>query len=457
MMEKKNDLSIVLNGGETQMLDATIPVKWFFSKEFIKKEPKYILLVDLNENQLDSSIVGRRYVFAVDEAIAFIQTHRSGRHIMLALAFKDKKEAISYLEKENGAYKNEIYPSVIKDGENWGSSLATAYVEFEVPKELFAQAPKSKLGKLWWKYLFWPNSPKAIDECQVRKLALFYALPKLPLFILAKVFLVLFYILYALYHIIARPISLFLGWWPITLRETIKKIRCPQGYKWSLDVREGWYLTIYWRGRRTDKDMLTSPLMFVLLLASLTAAIYFMATMGQGYNFGFGFLTLIALSFVSYASGLFKRLFHWDNEDSAGSHAAFFIASWAIASSLRIIIFGIYVDSPLSIIIILGMAAGVGLLSIMIAIFIKENRLSWTEKFNKQKRKYFPSKKKTEKIDTKEKKRLEYQEYLQFFTKPEKVVNVKNLPKTFETNKFKRNVRIKFWATKTKVCRPYEN
>lgn len=70
--EEPPKLSIVLNGGSTKMDDATIPVKWFFSPEFVKEKPKYILLVDLDRNEIGSLHYGKRYLYPVDNSVAFI-------------------------------------------------------------------------------------------------------------------------------------------------------------------------------------------------------------------------------------------------------------------------------------------------------------------------------------------------------------------------------------------------
>lgn len=460
ILKKDDNFKIVLNGGSTQMLDATIPVKWFFSEDFIKQEPKYILLVDLNEYQLDSGYHGKRYVYSVEEVVAFIQARRSGKHTMLALAFNDKKEALSFLESEKGSYKLAIPPCRIKDGEKWGGSLASTYVEFEVPKDLFAQKPKSKLGKIWWKYLFWPNSPKAIDECQVRKIALFYALPKLPFFILAKILLLIIYFIYAIYHLIARPISLFIGWWPITLKETFKKISSPKTYNWSLDVREGFYLEIFWKGKRTKKEMFTSPLILLLIFSLLILVAYFMLNMGDGWNFTFGFLSLMCFSILTYHSGALEKIFKISNDDSFNFSFYSFIALFLVSAIPYLLFFKI--ELWLNILFLV-----IGLFITLIVIF---HTIGWIFNNNKDKiiklfiksEKKITSKlnKKAEKERKKEekarKKKEEYQQYLKKFTKSEEIVNIDNLPGTYEKNKLKRDARIKFWTIKTKVCRPYE-
>jgi len=450
VIKKQQDFTIVINGGSTQMLDATIPVKWFFSSEFIKKEPKYILLVDLNQSQLNSRSYGERYVYSVDEVLAFIQTHRSGHHIMLALAFNDKKEALSYLQYERGSYRYEIDPSEIKDGENWGSSLATTFVEFDVPKELFAQPPESKLGKLWWKYLFWPNSPQAVDECQIRKLNLFFALPKLPFFVLSKVFLVLFFILYAFYNIIARPSFLFFGWWPITLKEMLDRIKRPQAHSWDMDVREGYYLQIYKNGEYTGKHMIISPFMFLSLLLSLVLTVYLMFTMRQDINFLLGVVSLFLLAVLSHKSGALRYLLDMDNDDSFGSTLAFFLISFPVLSLCKTIFFK-PINPAFMVLPAIGIGIGLLIIVLIIVYYFKENKVN-IKKFFKRKT-TIPAE--TEK-GREEKKKLEYQKYLQEFTSPEASVTIKNLPGTFESSRLKRDARIKFWAVKTKVCRPYE-
>jgi hypothetical protein len=56
------------------------------------------------------------------------------------------------------------------------------------------------------------------------------------------------------------------------------------------------------------------------------------------------------------------------------------------------------------------------------------------------------------------KEQTSYREYLsKNFTLTEEKVSLKNLLKTYEINQTKRSLRIHFWATKRKVCHPYES
>lgn len=447
--EKQKDFSIVLNGGKTRIDDATIPVKWFFSSDFIENEPRYILLVDLDRTQLESDCQGRRSVYTVDEVVVFRQMHRSGKHIMLALAFKKRSDAVQYLVRDSYYYESSIDPATIRANSGWGEALATTFVEFEVPKELFAQPPKTKLGKLWWKYIFWPNSPKAIDECQVQKLSWFYSLPKLPFFILAKIMLVVGFFLYPIYIVIARPISLFIGWWPITWEESLNRMRHPRGNKWDMDVRQDWYLEIWRKGKYTGKHMMVSPLVATIFIVLLGLTIFFMINMGHGDNFFFGLLSLAGLSLISQWGGILNAFVDADKGDRIALAFSFFFGGWVLMSVIAIFFLRENMDDLSKFSVCIGCVVGIILLLFIGLPLLKEKQ--------KDIRIRLQGRKEQRMAEKEEEERKNYKKYLLAFTKPEDKVTLKNLPGTFESNKLRRDARIKFWTAKTKVCRPYES
>ncbi|PJA92247.1 hypothetical protein CO134_01085 [Candidatus Kuenenbacteria bacterium CG_4_9_14_3_um_filter_39_14] len=49
-VDTKIGISVVLNGGKKEMNSATIPIEWWFSKEIIEKDPKYIVFFEQDED-----------------------------------------------------------------------------------------------------------------------------------------------------------------------------------------------------------------------------------------------------------------------------------------------------------------------------------------------------------------------------------------------------------------------
>lgn len=414
--------------------------------------------------------------------------HKSGRHLMLALAFKNRKDAIDYMENQGRCFVLNIDPETIKERGLWSNSLAATCVEFEVPEELFAQPPKSKLGKLWWKYLFWPKKPKPNDECQVRRNALFYALPKLPVFLSVKFVFAILCLLYALYIIVARPISWFFGWWPITWEEAWERIKDPRAYDWKMNSLGGSSWTRgYLKKFKDDKHVDTmkfAPFVFTFFLLSLLMSILFAMDIGSGLNFLWLILSLISTNlFFSY--GRIFRIFTDEIEEIFTISWITFFSIWFIFAIIHNVFFlesltaGTFAYNLSSALCVIGyIAFGIIILIFLVyflSILIKSELFKKTlrkirskmkinlgkgiEKKREHERRKEQAKAiaKQEELLKAEKESREYQEYLlNFFTKKEEQVNLKNIPSTYKRSSVIRNAKIKFWTTKKKVCRPYE-
>ncbi len=442
--EKMLDLRIVLNGGSTQMDGATVPVKWFFSPKLAEKQPTHILLVDLNqseENSENASKLGRRYVVKVEKAVKFLQIFRSGKHTMMAIAFNDATSANAFLIKYNdGIYDRDIPTESIKAGENFGASLAVCYVNFEVPKELFAQKPESKLGKIWWKYLFWPNRPKEKDECQTRKLSWFFSWMKFPLFLIAN-------LLYSLYTIVASLITMFVGYCPIHPKNLVYRLIHPVMSNWSIDVRaNGKYtklLIIYDRyGNPTSKRFWFSPILLALFAGMIYLLIFLFPNAQKDASKLFLELIVVAI-FIPILVGFNAHRFFKDEDHSF--NLALLTSSTILTASGIYILFWLAPRMEGGNSVFAYIFGGIIFLIILFLVystFFKDSVQDW----------FYEIKRRREmKI------REDYQQYLlNNFTTPEEKVNLDNLPKTYDESNLKRDVVVKFWSTKAKICRPYE-
>jgi hypothetical protein len=371
----------------------------------------------------------------VDKGIKYIQVFNSGKHTLIALAFKSAISANLFLErKKNGCYSREIPLESIeaKDKEKeWDQSVASCITRFEVPQELFAKKPESKWGKLWWKYLFWPKKAKPKDECQTRKLSWFFSWMKFPIFILIN-------ILYPAYTIITSLAVLFFGFWPTNIT---RKILHPVEEGWSMSTlaADAKFLRIYNKyGLDTGKKMWFSPFFAVLivLLGCLEYSNYL-------DNFKDSYLSFYALTLLMIGLAvpllINKNLKAWGKDEGPAviiGLIVFFFASLysvifyrapeqALAGRITTYI----ISSLILVIIVFG-----GLFAIF-----QDDIEEFFEKFKK------------EKINKK------YQDYLrQNFTKKLSKADPQELSETFDSNETGRNVYAKFWATKAQICKPYE-
>ncbi len=214
------DIVITLNGGGEEMNSATIPIEWWLSESILEKNPHYLLIIELDNGELiyDESIRGRRYACKVSDMFYFLQLFSPGRHLlMVAVVNGDekggKKIVEQYLHKKFGHYENSIsfneydYPN--------GDFLAVAVVEFDVPEELFAKRPQTRIGKIMWRWvnLFFDKEPK--DQCAYRR-------RKWIAFTIQPPIVLIFSLLSSLYVLVASIIVFFFGFRPRPILSEIK-------------------------------------------------------------------------------------------------------------------------------------------------------------------------------------------------------------------------------------------
>lgn len=455
--KKEKKFSIILNNGK-EVKNATMAIRWFFSKKLTEKKPTHIILVDLtqeNENNWCKNYLGRRYLYTVDQALTFLQTRKSGKHTLLALAFNDREKAVCFLEGGSSSYYNAVDVETILEGKNWGGSIASTFIEFEVPEECFAKSPQSKAGKIWWKFLFWPNRPKAIDECQIRKISWFYALPKLVIFIIAQFFMLLIGAINSIRIILARPFFWFFGY-SLTPLSKIKEGMSEsfsvyfKQISYDADIIEGRRLVVYKNGfyTRERKFAPVDLFIFVILVLLLLLGI-FMISSGKGFGSVSLSATTILLSFT--LAPLLLSYFVSSEKFFQFNKISFFVSC-------------LLTTIPVIFLIFLGLASfkagipvssfGSGVIT-FISLIVLLNIISKKIKSNKEKKSEEDMKIKEQKKESlKSEEEKKYKKYLkESFTNPE----MKEIPKnTFFTNKVVRDFKIFFWKTKSTVCRPFE-
>ncbi len=447
--QKLQDLSIVLNDGNLEMKGATVPVKWYFSRNLALNEPTHILLVDLSGAEVEESISygGRRYLVEVEKAVKFLQFFKAGKHIMLAFAFKGLSAVAPFLakqEKDKSLYEEPVFINLEKTGYydyTKKTILALTIVEFTVPQEVFARKPKSKIGKLFFNYLYWPGPSNPRDECQVKKNALFFALPKLPCFIFVQ-------LLYVVDLFLASAILLFFGYQSIGLAEIFKRIFSQDNY-YNTDVCVlGLGRTkariIYKNGVETAKRTWFSPFHltgFFSLLGLLLLSFYHVSEnpLIPGSTVTVVFFILVFAFFI------LKRFF---NEKVLKD---IFTSLFLLYVFVIGVVFLFFREIPVVKDRIEYLVVYSFLSLAIIPLFFSLRKIIVNTVWYK---KYFDVV-----IENKTKKKEKvYSDYLlENFTVPEEKLDLKNLPDTFKTSKLKRDLTIRFWSAKADVCKPYES
>lgn len=460
VLKQEKPITLVLNGGSDEMDNSTIPVKWFFSKELAEKCPRYLVFVDQNESEFGIHDCGRRFIVKVEDSVEFVQFHRSGLHRLIVLAFVNHAVALEYLKKNSRtSFENWINADlVLKDGKIDGCLSATL-VEFVVPKELFAQPPKSKIGLLLFRYLQWPRK-NVVDECDTRRQVIF-ALPKLLVFIPWQVLKMIIFLLYVVYMLVAPPILFLFGRSPIHIIEwwgNIKdSIRCI--WDFELDVRakgsRNKYLYLY-RGYSKNKYYSEGKRMFfapIILLLGVSTLIFALTLLPHLFADDGGRISLLYpdLAFLTFfvSCAVSPRFIKNKEERSAVilSMVFIFLGLVWLLSLIFIIIHG-FQGTPSSV----GVPFVIISLILLIAIaFICVFAVKGKIEAGKEKKKEI-------KEIQEEDEQTRYKKYLLLnYTKPEAKVNLKNLPETFEGSEIIKKFRVSFWTLKAKICRPYEN
>ena len=166
-------VAAVLNGGSEVMESGTIPIQWFFSENIAAMGPKYVFIVEQDASESKDEIReedrGRRYLRKVSDGVAFIQFLRPGHHRIMVLVLHpevSKEDRLGLIaHEENGRFKESISWSEQSGGYPF---VGGRIIECTVPEEVFATRPETWWSKLVWKWAnyLYPHEP--VDQCAYR-------------------------------------------------------------------------------------------------------------------------------------------------------------------------------------------------------------------------------------------------------------------------------------------------
>lgn len=227
-------IRLVLNGGKPEMDSATIPIQWFFTKAVTARKPTYIVFFVQNERQTKddtNGTWGRRYMYRVEQSVAFLQLFSSGYHRVAAIALAGpnaKKAAQSLVKRKRYNHYNQSImigeiedATYIKEQQKHFAYYSDAFIaavtdEFTIPGGLFAPPPPAWKKK--WVNRFFEHD--AEDECQFRKRAWGFAYHlQIFLFLIWHIIRAIVGMVYCFYVLIASFLSWFFGfqtkniWW----------------------------------------------------------------------------------------------------------------------------------------------------------------------------------------------------------------------------------------------------
>ncbi|MES2224731.1 MAG: hypothetical protein V4478_01960 [Patescibacteria group bacterium] len=188
LIEGLPTVRVVLNGGEKELHDATIPYAIGFNEAIAEAQPTHVLVIampyqnyqgkrdDIDlQYEYDVDIIkgGERWLFELS-AVNYMQFNKPGKYnlifILLNNVTNEVKKGILQKTSLRAWYEDSIFLYMI--GERNGTGIENAYCEelVEIPREFFAIKPVSGIKKQWWKWVNrWFPSSDPIDECDFRK------------------------------------------------------------------------------------------------------------------------------------------------------------------------------------------------------------------------------------------------------------------------------------------------
>lgn len=179
----------VLNGGHTDLDDATVPFTLVFDKSVAQMKPTHVLVITLPyssyetvpDNTEETEIPlnyyvangGERQIFELSK-VDFLQFHRPGKQnvIFILISNLDKESSKEILKKRDLGqyYENSIRLSSIPCNFISGINIAGYYEEIvDVPKEFFSIIPETGFAKVWWNWVNRWHKSNPVDQCQYRE------------------------------------------------------------------------------------------------------------------------------------------------------------------------------------------------------------------------------------------------------------------------------------------------
>jgi len=421
-----NGLKVVLNGGSSIMESATIPFRWFFSDEIIEKQPTDLLIIDQGKSVIGTFNVdscGERTIVPVSRGSDFMQFTSPGHHRIAFIALKksgrshgDENNFVKWKEAILGRSRMDSYRESItwNEIENLNFlmddirlyAVAVEIVEIDVPSEFFAARSNNPVARFVWDYWAnrWCEAPPR-DQCAYRK-RLFWAFTLQPfVFVIGHILKYIAALVCSIYLPVAKVVVFFVGFRPEPLFADIGKL-----WAWKWDPEE-----VDWDLRRYSKYALWSEDAF-----------------WQGDKYKYMPITGFEISMITLLAGAWY-----------GSYRlTFFTHDGSLSAQ-------IFFSSVLAIILLLL----TGL------FFAKSGIVSRTKLWQKVKRKSLEQKNgQNGQVETKvEQPPSLYFEWLRkvsSISKAPQRIDIEDLPDAYKGKSLQR-ARIKFWAVKRKVCKPF--
>ncbi|MBP9715128.1 MAG: hypothetical protein KBD52_01380 [Candidatus Pacebacteria bacterium] len=184
---------------------------------------------------------GKRYLVEISKAVDWLEVYSPGSHRLVFIALKDMSDKelsqfkSEFLKKnDEGCYTNSIrhtdedLTEIVRDSRTIlhynqivSRAIAFAVAEVEVPTELFATSPKSKIGKMIWKWVNYFHSSPPRDECAFRRRAIFAFSTQLPILMIGRIFTTFWKIVTTLWMVGARSIVFFVGYRPYPIFQDV--------------------------------------------------------------------------------------------------------------------------------------------------------------------------------------------------------------------------------------------
>ncbi|MDP3004520.1 MAG: hypothetical protein Q8N43_03430 [Candidatus Azambacteria bacterium] len=210
---------------ETQVQDATIPIRWCLDRNELEKlkerevkNPSLLLVVTTPSGNEWAEM--DRYLIPLDQMLAYVQFHKPGKNRILAAVVWRQDGDVSKLKeliferKSSLQYEKKVLTynkkSFQRDNYQWEFIGGETELEVVVPEELFAKEPPAY--ERWWVNLWFETKPR--DQCQYRRRRMIAYTIQVPIVFLFVIFI-------SICRILAAGTLLFLGKRKVDLKPII--------------------------------------------------------------------------------------------------------------------------------------------------------------------------------------------------------------------------------------------
>lgn len=234
LKEGTSSMKVVVDGGNTILSDSTVPFCIGFDKSISDNNPTKILVIDVTGNQFQTinylKDIGKDFIsertFFDLEPINYLQLKRPGIHHLIFVLFNycSKDYRREFLQTtRSGSYKCGVDYINIESNE-FCHQLCYTEVVVSVPDEYFAPEPKTKFQTMIFK---WVNSwykSEPIDECEYRKRKFWAFTTKPILWFFGFIPRIICSIVMTIVMFIVRIVCLVFGFQPVSFFPNLKMV-----------------------------------------------------------------------------------------------------------------------------------------------------------------------------------------------------------------------------------------